>query len=415
MSTWKGEESVQSTSITGMHVTKIPRNPRGVGLEMKCSADGDSSVMLRLEIQKGSKVAEGYRYQTQPHDLPFHCAVVLRTVDPWLDTGWIVVADAAFSSLLTASELLRRGTWFIGIMKGYTKGFPVKYMEDFAKSNPNKRDYKVITTSTIDDQNRSRTVMGILHCVKRGKVRAVLATVSNCLPGLPREIRHSLYTKQNEDGVWIKQFRTSVLSRPNAVELGSRQFGAVDLNDRFRQGILNQEDIWHTKTCWIRLFTTILGICYTDAYLAFKFESSAAPATCEEAEMRSFSSFLSELAHEMIFNTLDTVSNVSQGTRSSNSPAVGVKRKLLHQSNLGDYEWVHQWVEDKYGIEPEVKRSRLNAYRRRCSVCCMKASTYCNTCSDDEHGHFVVICGSSRNKKGNRNCWEAHVANSHDT
>jgi hypothetical protein len=42
--------------------------------------------------------------------------VVLRCVLPWLGSGRLVVADAAFCSLMTCVALLLRGLWFIGIL-----------------------------------------------------------------------------------------------------------------------------------------------------------------------------------------------------------------------------------------------------------------------------------------------------------
>lgn len=51
-----------------------------------------------------------------------HCAVALRLVFPWFGTGRLVIADAAFASLLTCTELLKRSLFFIGVLKGCTKG-----------------------------------------------------------------------------------------------------------------------------------------------------------------------------------------------------------------------------------------------------------------------------------------------------
>ena len=36
------------------HVTKIQRKPRGVGVEMKALCDGQSNIMLQLEIVEGA-------------------------------------------------------------------------------------------------------------------------------------------------------------------------------------------------------------------------------------------------------------------------------------------------------------------------------------------------------------------------
>ena len=57
-----------------------------------------------------------------------------------------------------------------------------------------------------------------------------------------------------------------------AIEQFYRHFGAVDQHDHLRQGSLEVEHLWCTKTWWHRLFGSILGMIVTDAYLAYKFE-----------------------------------------------------------------------------------------------------------------------------------------------
>ena len=51
MSAWRGAEGKYSAD--GLpHVTKIARKPEGVGAEMKALADGESNIMLRLDIMR---------------------------------------------------------------------------------------------------------------------------------------------------------------------------------------------------------------------------------------------------------------------------------------------------------------------------------------------------------------------------
>ena len=54
MSSWRGAEGKYSAE--GLpHVTKIARKPEGVGAEMKAVADGESNIMLRLDIMEGKE------------------------------------------------------------------------------------------------------------------------------------------------------------------------------------------------------------------------------------------------------------------------------------------------------------------------------------------------------------------------
>ena len=52
MSAWRGAEGKYSAEGCP-HVTKIARKPEGVGAEMKALADGESNIMLRLDIMEG--------------------------------------------------------------------------------------------------------------------------------------------------------------------------------------------------------------------------------------------------------------------------------------------------------------------------------------------------------------------------
>lgn len=55
MIAWEGLEG--KWSIKGMpHVTKIARKPKGVGAEVKSLADGESGVLLGLEIMEGREL-----------------------------------------------------------------------------------------------------------------------------------------------------------------------------------------------------------------------------------------------------------------------------------------------------------------------------------------------------------------------
>lgn len=153
MSPWKGIESHFNADPTRIHITKIPR-----------------------KIQKGAG-APLQQFQAAPSNIPFHCAVVLRTVLPWIGTGRVVIADAAFSSLLTCLELLKRGLFFIGVVKGCTKGFPVNYVQDYQNSKPERGKFKVITTDVKPDPsiNQTKKVMAVLHCIKHGRIRSIIA------------------------------------------------------------------------------------------------------------------------------------------------------------------------------------------------------------------------------------------------
>ena len=54
MSAWKGQEGKYSAH-GAPHVTKIARKPEGVGAELKAAADGETNIMLSLDIMEGKE------------------------------------------------------------------------------------------------------------------------------------------------------------------------------------------------------------------------------------------------------------------------------------------------------------------------------------------------------------------------
>ena len=89
-------------------------------------ADGVTGVMLRLEIQeKKSDMAD-----KDWSALPAGTAWLLRLCEPYFGSHRIVRADSAFTSTTAAVLLGKRGLFLQGIVKGATKEFPAKYLDN---------------------------------------------------------------------------------------------------------------------------------------------------------------------------------------------------------------------------------------------------------------------------------------------
>jgi hypothetical protein len=50
MSSWKGVETVLKDHQSSAHMVKVKHKPKGVGMELKSSADGQTGLLLRLEL-----------------------------------------------------------------------------------------------------------------------------------------------------------------------------------------------------------------------------------------------------------------------------------------------------------------------------------------------------------------------------
>lgn len=125
---------------------------------------------------------------------------------------------------------------------------------------------------------------------------------------------------KQEEGIWVNELDFENVRRPKVIDEGMKYFGAVDLNDRYRQGYLNMESSWATKRLWVRIFTTILGICFTDAYLAYNLETQRANFSGnKDFDKLHYKGFLGKLAHQLILNKLDEEHIIAAATRSHSS------------------------------------------------------------------------------------------------
>ena len=97
MSMWLGLDG--DYAVEGLpHVTKIARKPRRVGTEMKACADGESGIMMNLQIMEG-KERESFKKLNAQHG--FGCAVYMRCIENWYGTGRHTIGDSAFGSSKT--------------------------------------------------------------------------------------------------------------------------------------------------------------------------------------------------------------------------------------------------------------------------------------------------------------------------
>lgn len=132
MSQWEGADG-QFNERGLPHVTRIRRKPKPVGAEIKCCADGESGIMLRLEIQKGAAAMAHAEFTDQ---YQANTALTLRLLKPWFNTGRLVHADSAFASKGTAVAIMCHGLQFIGLVKTAYREFPKFYFDTWASTNP---------------------------------------------------------------------------------------------------------------------------------------------------------------------------------------------------------------------------------------------------------------------------------------
>ncbi|OWY99251.1 hypothetical protein PHMEG_00029778 [Phytophthora megakarya] len=171
MSAWKGKEA--DYCHDGLpHKTKIARKPEGKGTELKSIADGESGVLLGLELVEGQGRQRSKQYAREYGE---GTAVVLRLAKPYGGTGRTIVADSAFASVKTLVQVEQRlSLYFMGIVKTATVEYPKTYFLKWYDSKPSRGSFTVLS-STSD--------LGYAMCWADNKPKSIIANRGTTVPG----------------------------------------------------------------------------------------------------------------------------------------------------------------------------------------------------------------------------------------
>lgn len=306
MSAWKGLDSAYASE--GLpHVTKIQRKPEGIGAEIKAVCDGETNIMLGLDLMEGKAAQQAKRYAGL--GLGEGCAVMLRLCEPWFGTYRIVHADSAFSSVRTANELARNHLFFMGAVKTAHREFPKAYFLSLAEKNEQgvrmqRGEYRLMQSFT--DPEGTPNARGN---VQNGEMAAIYAmcwydrkpqcVVSTCCGTTAQgnDAVRARHKKVVQDGNYVTQRYETRIPRPKLIETFFQCFSNIDVHDHYRQGSLKMEKSWKTHKWYHRIFATVFGICVVDAFYAHKRD-----ATSGGFEALTFEKFIGKLSHFLVFN-----------------------------------------------------------------------------------------------------------------
>jgi hypothetical protein len=181
---------------------------------------------------------------------------------------------------------------------------------------------------------------------------------------------------------------------------------------------LNLEDSWHTKRCWVRIFTTLLGVIFTDCYFGFMLENDDDVRDNlyrDETDTRlKYYGFLSSLAEELIFNNFDNENVVYGGLRSSVSASPSdnsaLPKPIPQLKTLNTTDFVKRKYQHIMDDDIDTYNKRVATYQLRCASCGSKSTQFCTLCSEPELGSFQCFCSARSNKK---QCWNQHICTKH--
>jgi hypothetical protein len=269
MCPWLGLDSWHPDGMP--HISKIIRKPKGVGLEFKCVADGETKIMLFLEIVEDSAVMQTKKYYNDEfgNTKKSSIATTLRMLEPWFSSGRLVVGDSWFASVQMCMELMKRGLYFTGIVKTAHREYPKTHFQTRAFDQTTQRgDWKTLHSEFDMDGTKVRLIAMAWAEPGPSKpdapVKCFVGTAGSSIPTIPIE-RPRILVKP--DGTC--ENTTRIIRQSAMIADYLNHCGAVDIHNHYRQGGLALE-LERTHDWIMRVFQTILGIMEVNSYLAFK-------------------------------------------------------------------------------------------------------------------------------------------------
>jgi hypothetical protein len=264
------------------------RKPKGVGCELKSAADVDTGILIKLEIVEGKDPMSSKEFVAE---FGPSTAMTLRLVKDLFGTGRTICADSAFASVKTATALLNRGLYFMGVVKTAHRCFPKKYMSNWS-SQPQVAKGSHLTLKSKVVTAGGDTVPIFAVCWKDFKPKTFIFSRGTTTPGTP--ITRTRYKKVQQGLSYEDQTYEVVTPIPNCAAEYFKAFPIIDIHDHYRQGSLALESSWKTQTWWHRLFSTLFGMIVTDAFLGMRYERSNLHADAGVSNM-TLKSFISKL------------------------------------------------------------------------------------------------------------------------
>lgn len=360
--------------------------------------------MLSLEVQEGKNLMQ---------NLPFteryakHTALVLRLAQNYLNKGHIVYGDSAFSSVSTATALLEHNTFYTGLVKQCSKGFPKQYLNTLAWQGNEARGSTKTVRLIVDINGHEKKVYG--HAWNEpGRV------------GIPRKLLISTWnTTQETDGHVKDRWRINPQTRQTEhynftvprTKMVKSYFNAasiIDVHNHLRQDGLGMENAIGTIDWRFRIFCTVLGFIEVDAYKLF----TQCNQLQDDVEHREF---IDVLTLQMLQNHYEgdvARRNMRRSPRNRQSNSSDSSSQGLRPSQEGhDLILVSDFHQRKH-----LPTSRGDVNRKlprvRCKICRdshgqgRKTIYCCDQCSEnDPHKRPFGICGMA----AGRRCINQHI------
>ena len=237
----------------------VMRKPEPLGAEYKTLADGDTGVMLHMELQEGKERMQKKQFVKE---FGATCACTLRICQFWWGTGRIVIGDSWFGSVKTVVQLFIRGLHAMCNVKTAHKNYSRAQVK---KICPEGRVVHGSVTCELPAKPGKSPYRLLATCWRRCKfLMYLICTCSADLPGL--EKHYKSYTLQNGE----VEITEKTLPRPKCMVAYKVTSPVIDAHNHQRQATLGLESLWITTVWWHRHFCCIFTTAVVNAYRAYK-------------------------------------------------------------------------------------------------------------------------------------------------
>jgi len=371
MAGWEGHVNRSKHPKAMPSAYYIPSKPTQRGMEIRNVACGTSGMMYSVEIMED---AAGMAHLKYVGEMKASAAQVLRLMDNahMLGKKALVVGDAAFGSLETAYELLKRDTYFVGAVKQGSLCYPMAHLKG-----------KVIG---------AHAWLHMWHISDAGPICATLyghvgndTYISTGI--MPDEVKPSPVRNRARQEVRC----------PGPVAAFYNHHNAVDVFNQYLE--MMNFDGYRTHEGLMRAYMSLLGIPLVNSFCSYINDQFMHSVPRSRLRFQTARAFAQEIVLALLTNTLGGA-----------PPPRG-----MHDADSDDDAKEEDEKEEDVAYECDCDIRALSKVfdkplpRAVCHECKERCYTVCETCSPDplNAATAVFLCGLETDD--NRQCAKKHI------
>ena len=248
------------------HLSWIMRKPEPLGTEFKSVSEAVTGVMMALEITRSKDDHTDEKYDDIVPKLGVSTKVSLRLAEPCMKAHTntaskaIFLGDSWFGNVPTVVNMKNKlNAHFIGVVKTGHKRYPKKWIETTMQDWPSGT-HIVLESQDIDGQ--TVIAMGYKYNTRNTIFFISSKGAAHTMPGIPYSAE---FIRSTDAHPVVRK-----VPRPYLASLYFENNNCIDKHNHARQYELAVEKAWVTQDGYFRIFSTILGMCVTDAWKAYK-------------------------------------------------------------------------------------------------------------------------------------------------